>query len=229
MRTFVIGDIHGAHKALLQCLEEANFDPAGDELICLGDVCDGWPETRECIDTLLSLDHLVMILGNHDQMTLDWALEGSLEPVWITQGGRQTIDSYEGGPMPPAHLDLLKNAHLYYIRENKLFVHAGILPGKPLEEQGPEIFLWNRDLFYQALEQKQHDQIRSLTSFDEVYIGHTPIHKYGWLAPVKSGDVWLMDTGAAWEGTLSMMDIHSGEVIISDPVHTFYPPGSGRS
>jgi serine/threonine protein phosphatase 1 len=41
MRTFVMGDIHGAHKALKQCLERAAFDRGKDVLIQLGDVADG--------------------------------------------------------------------------------------------------------------------------------------------------------------------------------------------
>ncbi len=45
-RTFVIGDIHGAYRALRQCLDRADFDYESDHLICLGDVCDGWPDTK---------------------------------------------------------------------------------------------------------------------------------------------------------------------------------------
>ena len=227
MRTFVIGDIHGAAKALDQCLERAEFDPENDELICLGDVCDGWPETRRCIERLMSFKNLVFVQGNHDQMTLDWAREGIMDEVWLNQGGRQTIDSYPDG-MPSDHIHFLAEAPYYHIRENKLFVHAGILPEKPLEDQGPDIFLWNRELFYEALEAKQRDSPVVFTDFDEIYLGHTPIHHYGWLEPVLSGNVWFMDTGAAWQGTLSMMDIHSKEVIINDPVMDLYPPGSGR-
>ena len=44
-RTFVIGDIHGSYTALMQCLALSDFDYQHDELIALGDVCDGWPET----------------------------------------------------------------------------------------------------------------------------------------------------------------------------------------
>jgi len=49
MKTFVIGDIHGAYKALIQCLKRSKFDYDRDRLICLGDVVDGYPETKECI------------------------------------------------------------------------------------------------------------------------------------------------------------------------------------
>lgn len=42
--TYVMGDIHGAHKAFIQCLERSNFDYDNDILIQLGDVADGWSE-----------------------------------------------------------------------------------------------------------------------------------------------------------------------------------------
>ncbi|NJK86327.1 MAG: hypothetical protein HC906_10500 [Bacteroidales bacterium] len=52
-RTFVIGDIHGAFKALVQCLERSEFDYEHDKLICLGDVCDGWPEVKDVMTNCL--------------------------------------------------------------------------------------------------------------------------------------------------------------------------------
>ena len=50
MRTFVIGDIHGGYLSLKQCLERSSFNYEEDTLISLGDICDGWPETKRCID-----------------------------------------------------------------------------------------------------------------------------------------------------------------------------------
>ena len=57
-RVFVIGDIHGAYLALRQCLQRSDFDHENDQLICLGDVADGWPQTKECVDELLRINHL---------------------------------------------------------------------------------------------------------------------------------------------------------------------------
>ena len=55
MKTFVIGDIHGAYKALIECFEKSGFDRNKDRLICLGDVCDRSPEVKECIEELLKI------------------------------------------------------------------------------------------------------------------------------------------------------------------------------
>ncbi len=226
-RKLVIGDIHGAFIALEQCLSRAGYNPAQDSLICLGDVTDGWPQTRESIDLLLSLPGLVYIRGNHDEMTLQWARTGIMLPDWRAQGGYATVESYDGN-MPDRHLDFLTNSHLYYEQENKLFVHAGIHTAKPLSEQSEDIFLWDRTLFNMAFDHRMGKNQPQLTKFDEIYIGHTPIHGYGYLKPVKACEVWMMDTGAGWNGVLSMMDIATKECWTSDPVRSLYPNHEGR-
>ena len=66
MKTYVVGDIHGAHKALIQCLNRSNINKEKDHLIFMGDIVDGWSESPECIDTLLSFKYLTAIRGNHD-------------------------------------------------------------------------------------------------------------------------------------------------------------------
>ena len=81
MRHFVMGDIHGAFHALKQCLERSSFDYKHDVLICLGDVCDGWPQTYECVEELLKIENLIFILGNHDFWALQWAVSNEFKPV----------------------------------------------------------------------------------------------------------------------------------------------------
>ena len=69
-RSFVIGDIHGAYPALRQCLELCKFDYNSDLLICLGDVCDGWPQVKESVEELLKIRNLIYIMGNHDDLAM---------------------------------------------------------------------------------------------------------------------------------------------------------------
>jgi serine/threonine protein phosphatase 1 len=225
VRTFVIGDIHGAHRALLQCLERASFNYETDSLISLGDVADGWPETRQCIDELLKIKNLTYVFGNHDFWTLEWMETGIVEPVWFEQGGKATMKSY-AEEIPGTHIRFLKQALSYYLLENKLFVHAGINPRIPLEGQSLQTLLWDRNLAHTAYDLYTKGIPRQLTSYDEVYIGHTPVIPH--VKPIQSGDIWLMDTGAGWSGVLSIMDIETKEFFTSDPVPSLYPGVEGR-
>lgn len=219
-KTFVIGDIHGAHKALVQCLQRAGFDYKNDHLISLGDVCDGWPETRQCIDELQKIRHLTYVMGNHDLWTIEWMQTGQTDEVWLKQGGEATIKSYESG-IPVEHIQFLDEGLPYHLQDNKLFVHAGFDPKIPLHTQGLEVFLWDRNLANLILEFHQKGfGGRKLTTFDEVFIGHTVVP---YTRPIKSCEIWMMDTGAGWSGVLSMMNIETNEVIISDPTPSLYP------
>lgn len=92
-KTFVIGDIHGAHKALEQCLVRSGFNRETDTLITLGDYCDGWQYTYEVIEILFEIVNLIPIRGNHDQWFNYWLLTGH-HPVGFSQGGKGTAASY---------------------------------------------------------------------------------------------------------------------------------------
>jgi serine/threonine protein phosphatase 1 len=225
-RRFVIGDIHGAYRALIQCMEKADFNYEEDELVCLGDVCDGWPETRRCMDLLLGIRKLTYVMGNHDTWFLKWMKTGDVENIWYVQGGEASIMSYAGKPIPSSHIQLLERAKEFHLDNNVLFVHAGILPHMRLSDQNSDVFFWDRTLARLAMSKVENTNAESLTPYDEIYIGHTPT-RFG--KPVKGAEVWLMDTGAGWEGNLSMMNIGTKEYFVSDKVPELYPGIQGRS
>ncbi len=222
MRRWVIGDIHGANKALIQCFERSAFDTKNDLLICLGDLCDRWPEVNKVFDTMLTVQNLVLLLGNHDEWALDWFLQGKAPDIWLTQGGDKTRESFPHG-IPQKHIDLLKNALLYYEIDNKLFVHAGFNPHLEMNKQDRHTLLWDRSFIKKALHYNRDGENHKLTSYDEVYLGHTPTLNFGQSQPMKTCEVYLIDTGAGWKGgVLSMMDIDSKEYFQSDPVDHLY-------
>lgn len=223
-KTFVIGDIHGAYRALRQCLDRSGFDYDSDILISLGDVADGWPDTNTCITELLRIKNLVYILGNHDFWTLEWMESNVVEDIWYSQGGKATIDSYPNG-VPEEHLRFLKEARLYYEWENKLFVHAGIDPKIPVQHNSVQTLLWDRNLSRMVLDFHLKGIDVNLTPYEEVFIGHTPVPSE---KPIHCCGVWLMDTGAGWSGRLSMMNVNTRELFSSDPVPELYPGIKGR-
>jgi len=65
--------------------------------------------------------------------------------------------------------------------------------------------------------------------FAEIYIGHTPTLRIGNLTPVKAANVWNIDTGAGFTGSLTMMDADTKEFWQSDPLPTLYPSEKGRN
>jgi len=226
MRKFVIGDIHGTHKALMQCLERSSFNRSKDLLISLGDVCDRGPEVRQVIDEFLAIKNLIFILGNHDAWTLDWFEKGAQPQMWLAQGGLETMSSYGGSPdkegAPPAeHIQFLKDAHYWHVDDNRLFVHGGFKPEIPLSKTNPEVFIWDRELLQIALEYPQ----KKLTPFKEVFVGHTPTMSlppsYG-MEPVHGNDVWGIDTGAGCGGCLTIMDVETKEYWQSDLISKIY-------
>jgi len=223
--TFVLGDVHGGYRALRQCLERSAFNNDEDHLICLGDICDGWPDTKLCIDELLKIENLTYIMGNHDLLALEWMLTGKMNESWLAQGGQATVYAYRDG-VPSSHLLFLQEARPYFVSNDRLFVHAGFDPLRSLDEQDLDMFLWDRTLARKTLEAYQKKDQSPLTPFKEVYIGHTPVSGN---RPLFAGGVWLMDTGAGWNGVLCMKNITTKETFVSDPVPSLYPGVVGRA
>jgi len=224
MRRFVIGDIHGGYKSLMQCLQKANFNYEEDLLINLGDICDGWPDSKKCIDELLKIKNLINIIGNHDKWVLEWMTEPR-EIMWDTQGGKATFHSY----VPEKHIEFLKRSYLWEVIDNKLFVHGGIDPNqKDITKQHKETCLWDRQLLETAIKNHPRKPNYKWGGFDEIYIGHTSINWMKLYEPTKFCNVWAMDTGGGWGGVLSMMDIDTKETFISDFVKGLYPNDSHR-
>ena len=161
-RTLVMGDIHGAHKALVQCLERSKFTDE-DTLIQLGDVADGWGEVYECVEELLKIKNLIAIKGNHDDWLLEF-LNTGMHPG-VGQGGRASMDSYvrhcmedvPGGGrslfIPESHRKFFRNQHYYYKDDKeRLFIHGGFNRHMLLKEHNdPFVFWWDRDLWHTAL------------------------------------------------------------------------------
>lgn len=228
MKTFVIGDIHGAYRAMLQCFERSGFNYAKDHLISLGDVCDRYPQVDSCIDELLKVKHLDYIIGNHDLWTLGWAIKGIKENLWLRQGGKQTIESYHGRLMPQSHIDFLKNACYYLELNDRLFIHGGFDPEKPLAAQDREGFPWDRKLIQLAYKVSQIRPDYQLGNYKEIYVGHTPTKTFGALEPLKLCNVWALDTAAGWKGKLTIMDVDTKEYWQSDPTSKLYPNATLR-
>jgi len=248
-KTFCIGDVHGAHKALVQCLERSNFDYENDTLICLGDVADGWSEVPECVEELLKIKNLIYVCGNHDRWAKDWFKYGATHYLWISQGGQATIDAYvrTGLLVDERHRNfwLKVEDRLFYHDEERdyLFVHGGYNWHYPVIEQ-PKAFAnnysnlyWDRHLWDTAWATEKRlfngvrvEKPRFMDQYTLIFIGHTTTtFTTGDTLPVKALNVYNLDQGAGYEGKLTIMDIDSKEFWQSDLVNTLYPNERGRN
>ena len=89
-RVIAIGDIHGCAEALRSIVNI--IEPqADDTIITLGDCVDRGPASKQVIEELLQLKercHLVALLGNHEEMMLNF-LDGKPQPDdWLEVGGK---------------------------------------------------------------------------------------------------------------------------------------------
>lgn len=240
-RTLAIGDIHGALRALEELLEKVALRP-DDRLIFLGDYVDGWSESAKVLEYLIALQErqeCLFIKGNHDVWCEEWLEGGFPDPAWVFHGGLATLESYiDTTPETrKRHLEFLQRMKLYHVDgENRLFVHAGFSSMKgPDNEHHPSTFTWDRTLLEMAvamdgrMEQTSKRYPKRLKLFREIFIGHTPTTNYDKTEPMHACNVWDVDTGAAFLGRLSALDIDTKEFWQSDVVQILYPLEKGRN
>jgi serine/threonine protein phosphatase 1 len=186
-KTYVIGDIHGALKALKQVIDRCN-PTMGSRLIFLGDYVDGWSESSEVIQYLLELDAIydcIFLRGNHDEWCSEWLNTGVAKDLWLNQGGKSTFDSYLKTKynQDHSHIAFFRKLHNYFIDENNRgYVHGGFKSRKGLgHESYQSDYYWDRDLWGLAL--LNHGRIHfdsdmlpvheRFNKHKEIFIGHT--------------------------------------------------------
>ncbi|MEZ4778001.1 MAG: metallophosphoesterase family protein [Flavobacteriaceae bacterium] len=241
MRTLVVGDIHGGLKALKQLINKVS-PRVTDQFIFLGDYVDGWSESAQTISFLIEFSkeyRCIFLRGNHDELTYKYLKHRDDNPLWLNHGGRATQISYEHFSSEAIENHLLffqKLINFHIDSQNRLFVHAGFtnLNG-PQHEYYPNLVYWDRTLWEMVcsldknLSKKDALYPARLQLFSEIYIGHTPTTRLGKTNPLNFANVWNIDTGAAFKGPLSVIDVDTKEVWQSDPVYKLYPSEKGRN
>ncbi|MEE9249807.1 MAG: metallophosphoesterase family protein [Alphaproteobacteria bacterium] len=175
-RVYVVGDVHGRADLLRQLhgqiLEHAKAFAGGRKaVVYLGDYVDRGLQSREVIELLLDEPlagfEAVYLKGNHEQFLLEFLADASIGPTWMFNGGDATLYSYKVGRtglwsgdealrrlqadfranLPERHLEFVRSLDLSHVEGDYLFVHAGIRPGVPFEEQKEFDLLWIREEF----------------------------------------------------------------------------------
>ena len=154
-------------------------------------------------------------------------------------GGQSTIDAYAyiSEEEKAAHIEFYERMQDYWVSpENKMFCHAGFqnLNG-PQHEWHSTAFYWDRTLWEMvcamdtSIPENDKRYPKRLRLFNEIYIGHTPVTRIGESTPTQRANVWNIDTGAAFHGRISVLDVASKEFWQSDGVSTLYPDEIGRN
>lgn len=217
LRVYAIGDIHGRRDCfddLLALIDRDSATATGEvQLILLGDLIDCGPESRGVVERAMALaasDRIChFIKGNHEELLLH-AAEGdrSALSVFHRAGGRETLLSYGVDPdvydacdfeqlaglirdaVPAEHLAFLDSFGNGVALGDYRFVHAGMRPGLPFDEQRDSDLRWIR-----------RDFLTYEGSFDGVVVhGHTISD-----APEIRHNRIGIDTGAFASGRLTAL------------------------
>lgn len=127
MRTIVIGDLHGCYDEALELLARVGAT-SSDRVIFTGDLIDRGPKPRECVELAMRHESL---LGNHEEKHLQQRRRRDEDLLPDHLRTRQALG--------PEHLDYFATLPTFIPlpEYQAAVVHAGVLPGKRMEEQDP--------------------------------------------------------------------------------------------
>lgn len=215
-RIYAVGDIHGRcdlFAALLEAIEEddAASITADTTVILLGDLVDRGPDSAGVIALAREWQgrRRVRILGgNHEEMFLRGFDEIEIFRHFLRHGGRETVLSYgidRAGflqatleeaqqlmrdAVSPDDIAFLESFEDMITIGDYVFVHAGIDPRVPLDEQRQRDLRWIREPFLSHSE-----------PYGPVVVhGHTISD-----APEDCGNRIGIDTGAFMSGRLTAL------------------------
>jgi serine/threonine protein phosphatase 1 len=192
-------------------------------LIFLGDYVDRGPQSARVLDALVWLRRrsdleIHLLKGNHEQAMLEFLDAPESGGPWLGFGGAETLISYGVAPpapdaepevyrqardallerMPAGHLKLLLQLESMVVIGDYAFVHAGVRPGAPLEEQDEYDLLWIRRGF-----------IDHPGPFPKIIVhGHTWFSDEPQITEHRLG----IDTGAFATGVLTAVRLEDGEL-----------------
>ncbi|MBC7151231.1 MAG: serine/threonine protein phosphatase [Rhizobium sp.] len=222
---YAIGDVHGCRTELLEAEARILRDATGVDgkklIVMLGDYIDRGPNSRQVLEHLIAPPPVgferISLCGNHDELFLRFLADPTAHVSWLQLGGHATLFSYgidashildrprglerlaelARQTVPSDQVDYLKLLPCLLTVGRIAFVHAGLRPGLPLEEQSDEDLMWIREPFL-----SRGPELPLV-----VVHGHTPAPQvtYG------RGRICI-DTGAFATGHLAVLKISGGKI-----------------
>jgi serine/threonine protein phosphatase 1 len=193
--------VHGCFDKLTRLLNHCRAHADGNAMrfIFLGDYIDRGPDSRGVVTLLMEMQRnspheVICLRGNHDAMVVAAAIEGAeTEAWWLENRGGATLASYgvtHASELPAAHLQWLDGLAYCHDDGRRYFVHAGVRPGVPLDQQSDEDRIWIREPF-----------LSSRDCFGRLVVhGHTPVRTG---RPDVRPNRINLDTAAVYGGPLT--------------------------
>lgn len=199
--TFAIGDVHGCRARLEKLMEicAAYADRRPFRIVMLGDYIDRGPDSAGSVRLLRELstkrpDALICLKGNHEDMMLATAEHPDDDGMWIINGGAATLKSYKAASItdvPAIDIEWMNKLPTSFDDGLRHFVHAGVDPTKPLDQQIDGTRLWVREPWLSG----DHDVGRLVVH------GHTPLSQTQ--KPHLKKHRLNLDTAAVFGGPLT--------------------------
>lgn len=136
-RTIIFGDLHGCYDETMKLFATLKVR-AEDHVIFLGDLVDRGPQSGECVELAMHREQVqgqpACILGNHEEKHLFYQdIERRKGRVEVQIGTHIETRMQ----LKPRHYDYFRRLpkFLRLPEYNAVCVHAGVWPGRPIEEQ----------------------------------------------------------------------------------------------
>jgi hypothetical protein len=143
-RTIVVGDVHGCLDELQALLRQSGV-VRGDRVVLAGDLVAKGPDSRGVVQLVREIGALA-VLGNHDDYCIDvWRRRHQAEARRPRRWLLDTLDESDWAFLESLPLFLRLGAEREGGPEVAV-VHAGAVPGVPLEEQERDNLLSLRSL-----------------------------------------------------------------------------------
>lgn len=139
----VIPDIHSRWDLLNDGLARIAEHAASQvgTIVALGDYVNKGPNSKQVIDWLRVGPPdgwtLIPLKGNHDTMMVEALRSPAKMNWWLEKGGDAALASYGGelSNVPSADIEWLDKLPLMHTDIHRLYVHAGVDPNVPLDQQ----------------------------------------------------------------------------------------------
>lgn len=142
MRTIVIGDIHGCSAELSELLKKVDYNTQKDRLICVGDLLDKGPYGPEVV-AMLKAYKADVVMGNHEEKFVRFhkhEMKRKADPKHKNpmRFSEQKYRDYEILVQTELIDWLATFPSFIKLGDKMVVVHAGVVPGFPIERQDPK-------------------------------------------------------------------------------------------